>query len=113
MSLDEEISERETDFDRMFSNKQIEMLKTAIPFMPHDRQRSLSMIVKLSELFNTIRYFNTGGEKTLSVCADDSFETRLPELLNALRGYCSKAEQDQIDFMFQMIMTIQMMREEL
>ncbi|MBE5922246.1 MAG: hypothetical protein E7269_05790 [Lachnospiraceae bacterium] len=101
----------EEDFDHMISNRQIEMLKTVIPYLPYSRQRTLSMIVKITELKNTIQYFRENEQANVKSCSEDFPENRIPEMLNAIKVYCSKQEQEQIDFIFQMLMAIQMMQE--
>lgn len=101
VSVGENNIRRETEFDRMISNRQIDMLKTAIPFMPRNRQRILSMLVKLTELKNTIRYYDQRDVSAMEACSSDAPSNALPELLEALKVYCTEAEREQLDFIYQ------------
>lgn len=99
------------NFDRLFTNRKLDMLKTAIPFLPARRQKVFSCAVKLAEFRNLIGFFGQQQPTLLGACSDGDPGMRMADMLDALRGYCSPAEQEQIDSLFQVLMTVQMMRD--
>lgn len=87
-----------TTFDIETQSKNIQILKTVIPYVDGSRQRTFAMMVKFLELRNVASMFN---EKpvSLSMCsADDPSEKRM-QLLNDIKKFCTPAEQDSIDMM--------------
>ena len=68
-----------TPFDEITQTRELQMLKTIIPYMPHDSQKQMTLMV------------------ALSVAETESMADRRLSMLNALKKYCSKSEQDTID----------------
>lgn len=109
--MEEPVRDPAEDFDRLFTTRKLDMLKTAIPFLPSRQQKSFACAVKLVEFRNLVGYFGQDRQALLGACSDEDPEMRLADMLDALRGYCSPAEQEQIDSLFQILMTVRMMKE--
>ena len=77
-----------TPFDEITQTRELQMLKTIIPYMPHDSQKQMT-------LMNSMRMIDSAP--ALSVAETESMSDRRLSMLNALKKYCSKSEQDTID----------------
>ena len=69
-----------TPFDEITQTRELQMLKTIIPYMPHYSQKEMTLMVHYISLMNSMRMID-----------------RRLSMLNALKKYCSKSEQDTID----------------
>ena len=76
-----------TPFDEITQTRELQMLKTIIPYMP--------LMVHYISLMNSMRMIDCAP--ALSVAETESMSDRRLSMLNALKKYCSKSEQDTID----------------
>lgn len=87
-----------TAFDIETQSRNIQILKTVIPYMDSPRQKTFALMVKFLELRNVASLFNQ-APASLSMCsADDPSEKRM-QLLADIKKFCTPAEQDSIDMM--------------
>ena len=84
-----------TPFDEITQTRELQMLKTIIPYMPHDSQKQMTLMVHYISLMNSMRMIDSAP--ALSVAETESMSDRRLSMLNALKKYCSKSEQDTID----------------
>ena len=87
-----------TTFDIETQSRNIQMLKTVIPYMDGPRQKNFAMIVKFLELRNVASLFNA-EPISLSMCSTDDPSEKRVQLLNDIKKFCTPAEQDSIDMM--------------
>lgn len=87
-----------TAFDVETQSRNIQILKTIIPYMDATRQKSFALMVKFLELRNVASMF---GEQpvSLSMCSTDDPSEKRMQLLNDIKKFCTPAEQDSIDMM--------------
>ena len=91
---------RQPVLDTLIQSRDLQMLKSVVPYMTGPQQRMISLIIKLIELQKTIQLFNAEPEMQaaeLHICENDSPTERTCHMLNALREYCTPAEQESID----------------
>ena len=89
-----------TPFDTMTQTREIQMLKTVIPYMKSSQK-------KYMELQNTLHIFSQ-EEQVLSMCSLPEEENNPQSLLNSLRPFCTPKELETIDMltnMFSMLET--------
>jgi len=96
-----------TSFDTMTFSNQLQILKTLFPYMPPASQKLLSSYIKVSELSNALRICEISSEANLSACSDEKKKSTM-ELLNEIKGYCSKNEQNNIDMALNFYSAFQM-----
>ena len=84
-----------TPFDEITQTRELQMLKTIIPYMPHDSQKQMTLMVHYISLMNSMRMIDCAP--ALSIAHTESIADRRLSMLNALKKYCSKSEQDTID----------------
>ena len=90
-----------TPFDEITQTRELQMLKTIIPYMPHDSQKQMTLMVHYISLMNSMRMIDCAP--ALSVAETESMSDRRLSMLNALKKYCSKSEQDTIDNLLNII----------
>jgi hypothetical protein len=98
-SMEESMS---TSFDRLTQTRELQMLKTAVPYINDKRKMQLAILIKFIELKNTARYFNTAGA-SLAMCSVDE-DTDFPlSMLIEMRKFCNEKEQETIDMITNII----------
>ncbi len=96
-----------TPFDTMTQTREIQMLKTVIPYMKSSQKKQFAILIKYMELQNTLHIFSQ-EEQVLSMCSLPEEENTPQSLLNSLRPFCTPKELETIDMltnMFSMLET--------
>ena len=70
-----------TPFDNMTQTRELQMLKTAIPYMKGDQKKQFAILIKYMELQNTIQVFNQ-EDKVMSMCSVSEDENSTLAMLN-------------------------------
>lgn len=88
-----------TEFDMITQPDYIQVLKAILPFMEYNMQRSISTLIRTSELKNTIRFYSSPVNCNIfKSCCNSSginFNTPISEILgneqliNTVKTYCS------------------------
>lgn len=107
----EEMEYTPTTFDIETQSKNIQILKTIIPYVEGNNQKNFAVLVKFLELKNVISIFNE-PPASLCMCSSDDPSEKKFRLLNDIKKFCSPAEQDSIDMMltaFQMFSSYDVM----
>lgn len=92
-------TENITWFDSIISSRQMQIIKSALPYIPFNEQKTISLIVKFTELKNTLKLFDGNSDETLSVCSDNE-EDNLAEMLNSIKPYCTDEENEKLDVIY-------------
>lgn len=87
-----------TPFDYMTQTRELQMLKTVIPYMKGGQKKQFAILIKYMELQNTIQVFSQ-EDKVMSMCSVDEDENSTLSMLNELRRFCSEKELETIDMM--------------
>ena len=85
-----------TIFDTLTQSREIQMLKTAIPYMRQSQKRQFAILIKYMELQRAIQVFSPGNA-SLTACELPAEENNSLNMLNAMRKYASPKEQEMID----------------
>lgn len=96
-----------TPFDYMTQTRELQMLKTMLPYMKEAQKKQFAILIKYMELQNTIQVFSQ-EDKVLSMCSVDEESNNVVAMLGALRGFCTEKEQETLDMltnMFSMLET--------
>ena len=91
-----------TPFDTMTQTREIQMLKTVIPYMKSSQKKQFAILIKYMELQNTIQVFNQ-EDKVLSMCSVSEDENSTLAMLNELRKFCTDKELETLDMLTNMI----------
>lgn len=96
-----------TPFDHMTQTRELQMLKTMLPYMRESQKKQFAVLIKYMELQNTVQVFSQ-EDKVLSMCSVDEGKKTTLALLNDLRQFCTEKEQESLDMfvnLFSMIET--------
>ncbi|MCD8082052.1 MAG: hypothetical protein LUE86_00660 [Clostridiales bacterium] len=105
-----EESEKEfrlTDFDYLLADPHIQMMKAAIPFMRPQGQRFCSVFIKIQELVRIRTLFANEPLSAMSAGQPESRSPSMIEMLQAIKPYANPQEQDIIDMLENIQLTIQ------
>lgn len=85
--------------DSLIQDRQLQMMKTALPYINNSAQKSMAFMIKFMELERTISVFNS-PEISMQMCAiPEEEEPRVLQLLSALREFCTEKERETIDML--------------
>ena len=86
-----------TVFDSLISNKQIQIIKAAIPYVSISQQKFISVYVQIEELKNTMQLFQQPDINTVGICSIPDEEKNPDDMINAIKCYCDDAEKEFLD----------------
>ncbi|MGI6071238.1 MAG: hypothetical protein ACOYBE_12580 [Blautia sp.] len=96
-----------TPFDEMVGSDQVQMLKAALPYLPVQGQRFVSVYAKFMELKNTMSLFS-GPMQSMAAC--DAQKSADPlSMLNDIRRFCHGKSKEQLDQLTEAMAMIQML----
>ena len=85
-----------TPFDSHLQDRTLQLLKTAIPYIPYQRQRAVATVVKMMELSRANSLFDH-KEPALQMCEGMNTSARILQMLDAIRPLCTESDQSNID----------------
>ncbi len=88
--------------DTLVQSREIQMLKSIVPYLERSKQRMVCLAIYLAELQKTIRLIDTDSgmqAAQLHISENESPAERTRMMLNAVREYCSPREQESIDLL--------------
>ena len=85
-----------TIFDTLTQTRQIQMLKTAVPYMNPAQKRQFAILIKYMELQKAIQIFDFQNN-SISACGLPEEECNNFNMLNDIRKYATSSEQEFID----------------
>ncbi len=103
----------QTPLDQMVSDDRSQMLKAALPYLPQNGQRIVSLYTKVQELSNTLRLFSS-AKQDISICAQPQSASPL-EMIQDIRRFCygdSRRRLDQMCNMMSMVQIVQLMNSD-
>ena len=99
-TMEQENSKNITTLDSLIEDRQLQMMKAAIPYINNSSQKTMAFLIKYMELERTVAIF-TGSENSLQMCSAPQDETAPKlQLLTAIREYCTEQEKETIDTFF-------------
>ena len=96
-----------TAFDEKTQNKDLQILKTALPYMRGSRQKEILTLIKSIELKKSIDLIDS-DDTSLSICSTENPMENTLHMLSDIRKFCSEQEQEHIDmilYIFSMFST--------
>jgi len=85
-----------TIFDSLTQSREIQMLKTAVPYMKPSQKRQFAILIKYMELRRARQIF-APGTASLAACEIPSEENNSLNMLTELRKYATPKEQEMLD----------------
>lgn len=90
-----------TSFDDMTRTRELQMLKTALPYMREEQKKQFAILIKYMELQNTIQVFSQ-EDKVMAMCSAGEKGNNTLALLNDLRQFFAEKDQESIDTLINM-----------
>jgi len=105
--MEEEKSNTKTAFDAAFQNHQLELIKTAVPYISTSEQKFMSIFIKFSELMDTITIFQRAGNG-VGICALEEKEGTVLDMLNDIKSVCTKPEKETVNMLINFLNAFQL-----
>ena len=87
-----------TEYDELVQTRELQMLKSMLPFLNTKNQLPMAILIQSMEFRNTIQMFQTNAD-ALSACAVKDDTDRRSAMLQVLRRFCTAKEKETIDTM--------------
>lgn len=81
--------------DQIANGSHLLMMKAAIPYLPRAGQQFMALYTKAAELTNILGYYRSAPD--MSACSADTCQLSPEEMLQDIRCFCDRAEQESID----------------
>ena len=99
-----------TELDYLIGDHHLQMIKAALPYVQVSQQKFLSLLVKGNELMRTLELFQEGPEGEMGICSVEQDKISPIEMLNAMKPYGTKQEQDILDVIINLMQGFQIRR---
>lgn len=99
-----------TEFDQQTTNRHLQVLKAAIPYMPVSQQKTMSFLIKFQELQNAMHIFQSDGGE-LGICSLTEEEKNPLDMLESIKSYCSDKEKELLDVLTNFLQASQLYRQ--
>lgn len=87
-----------TIFDTLTQTREIQMLKTAIPYMKQSQKRQFAILIKYMELQRAVQIFSSDNA-SIAACEVPEDQNNSLNMLNELRKYATPKELETIDML--------------
>ena len=87
-----------TIFDTLTQSREIQMLKTAIPYMKQSQKRQFAILIKYMELQRAVQIFSSDNA-SIAACEVPEDQNNSLNMLNELRKYATLKELETIDML--------------
>lgn len=84
-----------TPYDEMTQTRQLQIIKTVIPYLPSDKQRQLSFIIQYIQMINSLNIFSNNQSLIAQEVKDPA--SRRNAIFNSVKKFCTPKEQETID----------------
>ena len=85
-----------TEYDGLIQTKDLQMLKSMLPFANIRAQMPLALLIQTLEFQNTIKIFRNNAN-VLSACSVTNEPDRRTAMIQTLRKFCTPKERETID----------------
>ncbi len=87
-----------TAYDEKIQSRDLNILKTALPYLNGSRQKEILTLIKSLELKKSLDLINS-DDSTLSIMSADNPMENTLNMLNDIRQFCNEREQEHIDML--------------
>ena len=85
-----------TEYDSLIQTRELQMLKSLLPFANIQFQMPIAMIIQSLEFRNTIKMFQDNAN-VLSTCSVHNEPDKRNAMIQTLRKFCTPKEKETID----------------
>jgi len=91
-----------TVYDEKIQSKDLQILKTALPYMRGPQQREIVTLIKSIELKKSLELIGQ-DDADLSICSTSDPTENTLNMLEDIRKFCSEKEQESIDMILNLV----------
>ena len=95
-----------TEYDELIQTRQLQMIKSMLPFVHPKNQMPLAILIQSIEFRNTVKIFKNNTD-ALSACAIGNETDRRNTIFQTLRKYCTPKERETIDTILNIMCVIE------
>lgn len=95
-----------TEYDGIVQTRELQMLKSMLPFVQPKSQLPLAMLIQYIEFQNTIKMFQNNTD-VLSACTITNESERRNAMLQTIRKFCTPKEKETIDNILNIICVLE------
>ncbi len=85
-----------TEYDGLVQTRELQILKSMLPFASVKSQMPLAILIQTMEFRNTLRMFQNNAN-VLSACSVNNEPDRRNAMIQTLRKFCTPKERETID----------------
>ena len=87
-----------TEYDGLVQTRELQMMKSMIPFVATRQQKPLAILIQSLQFRNTVRILQN-NEKALSACSINTLNEseKRNAMIQTLRNFCTPKEKETID----------------
>ena len=85
-----------TEYDGLVQTRELQMLKSLLPFANVKSQMPLAILIQSMEFRNTVQMFRNNAN-VLSACSVENESDKRNAMLQTLRRFCTPKEKETID----------------
>lgn len=85
-----------TEYDGLVQTRELQMLKSLLPFANVKSQMPLAILIQSMEFRNTVQMFRNNAN-VLSACSVENEPDKRNAMLQTLRRFCTPKEKETID----------------
>ena len=97
-----------TEYDELVQTRELQMLKSLLPFANVRSQMPLAILIQSMEFRNTIHMFQNNAN-VLSSCSISHESDKRSAMLQTLRKFCTPKEKETIDTLFNIMCVMEEM----
>ncbi|MEE1102280.1 MAG: hypothetical protein U0K86_12505 [Agathobacter sp.] len=85
-----------TPFDEAINSRELQMLKTILPYVPLAKQRQLVLVIEMLQMQSTLNYLDSANNLLAAQDIPEETDNRVA-MLSAIKRFCTPKDQDTID----------------
>lgn len=95
-----------TEYDGLVQTRELQMMKSMLPFVNVRSQMPLAILIQSMEFRNTVRMFQNNAN-ALSACTINNEPDKRNAMVQTLRKFCTPKERETIDNILNMMCLIE------
>lgn len=96
-----------TALDQIANQNHLQLLKAAVPYINASSQKIISLLIKILEMQNILRFYEHTGNR-VHACGTESASPDMIDMLTDMRNYCDESEGEMIDQCLQMFSALEL-----
>lgn len=93
--------------DQIANQNHLQLIKAALPYLQTASQKPLSVLIKMLELQNIMRFYNSSAS-LIRACNTETEQPGMLDMLTEMRNYCEGDEQKLLDQWIQLASTLEL-----